>query len=254
MDMHTEDLAARHVADLVKTGNGDAVGNALASDFLDLSKNGQNTRDFLNKVQADNASDLKTSALLPGLEIDASPSGDVRVSITGPAELLSKDWRNNQEERIANPWPSKEEVFADIYSGEGKLINNPPGATKVGGNETAIAEKGSFVEADDHSHVIGRSQSLVDAHDHSSVAAEYGAVVSSRDKSSVWAESGSLTAAWDSSYVIANDGAKVEAEFDSHVVANKGASVDADDHAQVQAKPGSHVTKSGNAIITNVAS
>lgn len=213
------DQEARKVADLITTGDTTAIGNKLAEEYLALTTNGEDFRDFLKKVKEKNTDDLKAAANLPGLEYTASDN--LRVSITTPGQYFGNLWRNS------------EEVFAAIKNGKknfgGEPIVGGPGARQ----EVAVAEGTSATDAYGNSLVIAKKGSIVHSHMDSQVKALPGSYVWAYDDSQVTAQDGSYVYAHDHSQVMALEGSTILAVGHAQVTAEHGVTIESHDHAKV---------------------
>jgi hypothetical protein len=228
----TEDVAARHVADIVKSGDGAEIGRQLSNEFLDLQKSGQNTRDFLNKVSADNASDRRTNSQLPGLEITTDASGNVQADLTKPDAF----WGNFDR--------SKQEVFADVKSGTESLPMYPDGKPYlISGSESAIAENHSSVWASGNANVIAASGSRVNIMDKSTATAENGSTVIAWNHSIINAEKGSQALPMDSSHVNADAGSNVIVPYKNGTFQVYGPTMSHESNVTVTEQPGANVIR-----------
>jgi hypothetical protein len=210
------DKPARIVADVAKAGDAKELGSMLAAAYLAIGQDGGKFGNFLKQVSADNADDRKANPYLPGFEYAPDSDGNLRADLTTPGKTLGNAWRD------------KEEVFADIKSGQ-SILGTAAGVD--GQNESAIAEAGSFVKSS------GNAQ----------VTALDGATVYAYANSGVTAEKGSKTLAYDNSQVTAEAGSGVSALGKSQVIAQAGSVVVVYGDAQVTAQPGSHVVPADQA-------
>lgn len=212
---------ASKVAALISAGDTTAIGNKLAEEYLEFTKNGKDFRDFLKVVKEKNTNDLKATANLPALEYTSSPSGNLRVSITTPGHYLGNLWRDS------------EEVFAAIKNGKQNFGGAPavgwPGAT----HEVAIAEGTSAVDAYGDSRVIAKDGSVVHSYMHSKVTAQPGSYVRAYNDSEVTAQGGASVYAEDHAHVKALAGSCIFATENASVIAERGSAIEAHDHASV---------------------
>jgi hypothetical protein len=227
----SEDVAARHIADAVKTGDSAEVGRQLANEFLDLQKNGQSTRDFLDKVKADNASDLKTNDHLPGLEISTDASGNLHADITKPDSF----WGNFDR--------SKQEVFADIKTGYASRMDLDGKPYQISGSETAIAENHGNVWASGNANVIAESGSRVNLNDKATATAENGSTVVAWNHSTINAESGSQALPMDSAHVNAEAGSNTIIPYHNGTFQVYGPGMSHESNVTVTEKPGANVIR-----------
>jgi hypothetical protein len=217
--------AARNVADLVKADNAKEVGNSLAQDYLAMGKDGARFGEFLKKIAADNAADQKTNNKLPGLDYGPDSQGDLRVNLTTPGRFWGNHWRD------------EEEVFADIKT-TGQEFGSVGGIITTG-NETAIADTGSNVDAYGNVNVIAEDRAYVNAHADAHVTAERGSVVT-------------IGSGYSNSigHVIAKDGSTVIASTNTQITAEAGSNVEGHDNAQITAEANSDVVAHDNAQVT----
>src|SRR5687767_2256238 len=89
---------AREVADLLKDGNTEEVGNRLRDDFQNMST--EDYRQLIHKIDDMNAQDRKTNSSLPDIEFhETSMEGTSAihdVSITTPGKVFGNMWRNSE--------------------------------------------------------------------------------------------------------------------------------------------------------------
>ena len=89
---------AREVADLLKQGKTEEVGNRLRDDFQHMST--QEFKDFMHALKDENKADQKIDKKLPGIELHETTlegmSAISQVDITTPGKVFGNLWRNSE--------------------------------------------------------------------------------------------------------------------------------------------------------------